>query len=149
MPASRKNPTESMALRIVVVDPPPNILWALQLGKDEVVRPTSSSKSRISFNFTVEVVPGESKSSFRLRGSAVQGRPGERFVYLRMGTYAGQKGIDAGWRAKISLEGITLKLLDAAKAKGGMLEVQFQGTGPKGGPSCATVPLGKGWYAVV
>jgi hypothetical protein len=28
----------------------------------------------------------------------------------------------------------------------GVLEVQFAGTGPKGGPACATVPLlGTGW----
>jgi hypothetical protein len=32
--------------------------------------------------------------------------PGERFVYLRMGTYAGQTGIDSGWRAR-SDSGIT------------------------------------------
>jgi hypothetical protein len=150
VPVSKKESAESLALRITVVNPPPNILWALQLGRDEIVRPTSGSKSQISFDFTVEVVPGESRSSFRLRGPAVQGRPGERFVYLRMGAYAGQTGIDAGWRAKISLEGITRKLLDTANAKrGGVLQVQFAGTGPKGGPACATVPLlGKGWHVV-
>jgi len=28
-----------------------------------------------------------------------------------------------------------------------VLEVQFAGTGPKGGPACATVPLlGDGWH---
>jgi hypothetical protein len=148
VPASKKETAESLALRIVVVGPPPNILWALQLGHDEIVRPTSSSKSRISFDFTVEVVPGDSKRSFRLRGRAVQGRAGERFVYLRMGAYAGQTGMDAGWRAKIGLEGITRKLLDEVKAKrAGVLEVEFEGTGPKGGPACAKVPLlGKGWH---
>jgi Family of unknown function (DUF5990) len=147
VPASKKTSAESLALRITVLDPPPNILWALQLGQDETVQPNSSSKSRISFDFTIEVVPGDSKSLFRLRGPAVQGRPGERFVYLRMGAYAGQLGIDAGWRAKIGLEGISRKLIDAVKTKrAGVLEVKFEGTGPKGGPACATVPLlGKGW----
>lgn len=89
-----------------------------------------------------------SPAGFRLRGPAVQGRPGGRFVYLRIGAYAGQVGTSAGWRAKIGLEGITHKLVSAAKAKrSGVLEVQFAGTGPKGGPACATVPLlGAGWY---
>jgi hypothetical protein len=132
--------TDTLALRITVVDPPPGILWALQLGREEIVPPTASTKSRITFDFTVEVAPGD---KFRLRGPAVQGRPGERFVYLRMGSYAGQAGA-SGWRAKISLEGITRKLVDAAKAK--HLEARFAGTAKNGGPACASVPLlGAGW----
>ena len=146
--AKKKSSTESLALRIIVLDPPPNVLWALQLGQDELVKPSSATRSRISFDFAVEVVGDTVKGTFRLRGPAVQGRPGERFVYLRIGTYAGQKGTDVARRAKIGLEGITLKLIDAARAKrAGVLEVQFAGTDSKGGAACATVPLlGNGWY---
>jgi Family of unknown function (DUF5990) len=144
----KRSSAESLALRIIVVDPPSNILWALQLGQDEMVKPSSATKSRISFDFAVEVVNDSSKGAFRLRGPAVQGRPGERFVYLRIGTYAGQTGTDVARRAKIGLEGITLKLIDAVRAKrAGVLEVQFGGTDSKGGAACATVPLlGNGWY---
>jgi hypothetical protein len=150
VPTLDEHSADSLALRITVVDPPPKIVWALQLGQDEIVKPSSVTKNCISFDFTIEVVEGDAKGAFRLRGHAVQGRPGKRFVYLRMGAYAGQAGIDAGWRAKISLEGITRKLLDAARAKrAGVLEVQFAGTGPKGGPACATVPLlGEGWRVI-
>ena len=148
MPSSKKTSAERLTLRITVVDPPPNILWALQLGRDEVVKPTSNTKHRISFEFTVDVVEDSSSAGFRLRGPAVQGRPGGRFVYLRIGAYAGQVGASAGWRAKIGLEGINHKMVLAAKAKrSGVLEVEFAGTGPKGGPACATVPLlGAGWH---
>jgi hypothetical protein len=147
VPIPKKASAETLSLRITVIDPPPNILWALQLGRDELVKPTSNTKSRISFDFTVEVVEDSSTAGFRLRGPAVQGRPGERFVYLRIGAYAGQVGASAGWRAKIGLEGISHKLVEAVKAKpSSVLEVQFAGTGPKGGPACATVPLlGPGW----
>ena len=139
--------TESISLRIVVVEPPPNILWALQLGQIELLNPTSSTKSEVSFDFRVEVVPDASTDGFRLSGRAVQGRIGERFVYLRSGAYAGQGDTPIGRRAKISLEGIDRKLLAASKAKrGAILEVRFAGTDSKGGPACATVPLlGKGW----
>lgn len=141
-------PAEQLPLRIIVVDPPPGVLYALQLGRDEIVRPQFATKGRITFEFVVEVVGGSSEKTFRLRGPAVQGRPGERFVYLRIGTYAGQVGTAVARRAKIGLEGITLELVDAVRAKrGGVIEVKFAGTDAKGGAACATVPLlGTGWY---
>jgi hypothetical protein len=148
VPVPKKTSAETLSLRITVVDPPPNILWALQLGRDEIVKPTLNTKIRISFDFTVDVVEASSSAGFRLRGPAVRGRPGARFVYLRIGTYAGQVGAPAGWRAKIGLEGISHKLVLAVKSKrSGVLELEFAGTGPKGGPACATVPLlGAGWH---
>jgi hypothetical protein len=129
------------------VDPPPNIAWALQLGRDERVRPSASANARVSFDFSVDVVAGDAPGSFRLRGPAVQGRPGERFVYLCVGSYAGQAGARASGRAKISLEGITRKHLDAVTARPSrLLEAQFRGTAADGGPSRASVQLlGEGW----
>jgi hypothetical protein len=143
----KKTSAEKLILRITVIDPPPNIEWALQLGDEQIVKPTSNTQRRICFDFTVDVVEDSSPAGFRLRGSAVQGRPGARFVYLRMGAYAGQAGAPAGWRAKISLEGISQALLAELRTRGsGLLEAQFAGTGRKGAPACATVPLlGKGW----
>jgi hypothetical protein len=148
--SQKKSLAETLPLRIVVVDPPPGILWALQLNKEDIVKASSVKKDRITFDLSIEVVEDPAKDAFRLRGPAVQGRPGERFVYLRMGAYAGQAGTDVGWRAKIGLEGITRKHLDTIKAKrNGVLEVRFAGTSPKGGPACATVPLlGNGWQVV-
>jgi hypothetical protein len=147
VPITKKIAPETVSLRITVVDPPQSILWALQLGQDESVKPSSSTKTRIYFDFTVEVVEDSSAAGFRLRGAAVQGRPGARFVYLRIGAYAGQVGTHIARRAKIALEGINRKLLAAVKAKrSGVLEVQFEGKDSKGDPACATVPLlGEGW----
>jgi hypothetical protein len=140
-PSSKDTSADALALRITVVEPPPEIRWALQLGRDALVQPAARTKTRIAFDFTVEVVAGDSPSAFRLRGPAVQGKPGARFVYLCIGAYAGQAGVP-GWRAKISLEGITRKLIEAAKAKrSGRLEARFAGTAKHGGPACASVPL--------
>jgi hypothetical protein len=142
-----KTSAQALAIRITVVDPPPNIAWALQLGRHELIKPTASTGARVSFDFLVELVAVDSTGAFRLRGPAVQGRPGERFVYLCVGSYAGQPGAPASGRTKISLEGITRKLLDTVKAKrSGVLEAQFAGTARDGGPSRASVPLlGEGW----
>ena len=133
-------------MRVTVVDPPSNVEWALQLGRDELVRPTSRTATRIVFEFTVEVVEDDSTGSFRLRGPAVQGPRGKRFVYLCVGTYAGHAGTSVGGRVKVSLEGITRTLLVKAK-RGATLEAQFEGTGRNGGPVYASVRLlGEGWY---
>ncbi|MET0281532.1 MAG: DUF5990 family protein [Steroidobacteraceae bacterium] len=147
MPEPKKRVTESLPLRITVVDPPAGVMWALQLGQHELVQPTSSSKSRICFDFAVDAVPDDTLLGFHLRGRAVQGRLGERFVYLCSGAYAGQLDTPIGRRAKIRLEGISRKLITASKAKrAGKLEARFAGTDSKGGAACATVPLlGKGW----
>jgi hypothetical protein len=135
-------------MRITVVDPPPNIAWALQLGRDELVNPSATTEARISFEFSVEVVAGDSPDAFRLRGRAVQGRPGERFVYLCVGSYAGQPGAPASGRAKVSLEGINGELLDSVHAKrSAVLEARFAGTARDGGPARASVKLlGDGWH---
>jgi hypothetical protein len=145
--AKSKSTPETLSLRITVVDPPPSVLWALQLRKDELVEPASATKASIIFDFTIEALEDSSAAGFSLRGPAVQGRPGERFVYLCIGTYAGQVGAPFGRRAKIKLEGISRELVEAVKARrSARLEAQFAGTDSKGGPACATVPLlGKGW----
>lgn len=146
VPTSKKNRADMLPLRITVLGPPPGIMWALQLGRDELVKPTSTTRARISFDFAVEVV--ESDSGMRLRGPAVQGKPGGRFVYLCIGTYAGQLGTDVARRAKIGLEGIDRKLVKTARAKSVGLEVEFAGTDSKGGAACATVPLLAGGWRV-
>jgi hypothetical protein len=139
-----------LRLRIVLLDPPTGVKWALQLGQAELVAPTSSRSARTSFELEVEAVRAGGAESPRLRGPAVQGRPGGRFVYINSGTYAGQPASEWSRRAKVSLEGITWSLIEAATAKrNGALEAQLVGTASDGGPACASVPLlGTGWKIV-
>jgi hypothetical protein len=79
-----------------------------------------------------------------LGGAFVQGPRRQRFVYVNIGTYAGQA--DSCWsrRLKIPLDGIPAKLIGA----GGVLEAHVPGTGRDGGPNCATVKDFEGWKPV-
>jgi hypothetical protein len=78
----------------------------------------------------------------------VQGPAGERFVYLDIGTYAGQK--DSCWsrRLKVPLSGITWDIIDRMEKSRAVLETRVPGTGKDGGPNCATVKPFDGWKLV-
>jgi hypothetical protein len=101
------------------------------------------------FEFTVNV-KGERKSAApQFSGPVVQGPPADRFLYIDIGTYAGQE--DSCWsrRMKIPLRGITWDmigwLMDNPKS---VLEASVPGTGRDGTPTCATVKPFDGWKLV-
>ena len=132
-------------LRIVVVDPPPGITFALQQGRSDLVAPVETTASSIVFEFPVTVADAASRPP-RLTGGFAQGSPGSRFVYVNSGTMAGQA--ESCWtrRAKVPLTGISPTLLRSALAKNGrILEARISGRARDGGPACATVPLLAAW----
>jgi Family of unknown function (DUF5990) len=145
---SRPEPL-SLHLRLLILAPPPGVKWALQMGKKDLVEPRSLSGSKIIFEFEIEVVVNAEPDSFRLRGPAVQGPRGGRFIYVNSGAYAGDASSQWGRRAKVPLEGITWVLIQQATTpKKRVLEAQFSGTGRDGGPACASIALsGSGWKA--
>ena len=138
-----------LALRILVMDPPPGVRWALQRGRDELIAADVVSPGVIGFTFSIDVADAASVPP-RLLGKCTQGPPDARFVYLNSGTSAHQFGSPWSRRAKVPLKGITAELIAAALARPGLrLEASVRGTGKDGGPSCATVPLLGDWRLVV
>lgn len=130
-------------LRIIVERPPAGVDFGLQSGKGatyETVQ-TQRSKKELRFEFSVDVKAASVDAQLDFRGPFVQGPSGERFVYLDIGTYAGQA--DSPWsrRLKIPLRGITWKMIDSRT----ILETRVPGTGKDGGPNCATVKPFDGW----
>jgi hypothetical protein len=131
-----------LALRIVVERPPAGVDYALQRGhgKDyETVDKQRASGSDLRFDFTVGVKPGRGVPV--LLGPFVQGTPAERFVYLDIGTYAGQTDTPWSRRLKVPLRGITRALIDS----GAVLEARVRGTAADGSPCCATPKPFAGW----
>ena len=79
----------------------------------------------------------------------MQGPVGERFVYIDIGTCAGQ--IDSNWsrRLKIPLRGITWNMIQQLETNAhSFLETHVPGVGRDGGPNCATVKPFDGWKLV-
>ena len=107
-----------------------------------------SQTKDLYFEFTVGLKAGRTDATPDFSGSLVQGPAGERFVYLDIGTYAGQK--DSCWsrRLKVPLSGITWDIIDRMEKSRAVLETRVPGTGKDGGPNCATVKPFDGWKLV-
>ncbi len=137
--------TARLTLRLIVREPVPGVALRIQRGKSDLVDPVSMSSDDVTFEIEVGVyaVPG----GFTLRGPEVQGPPAERFVYVNVGTYAGQPASPWSRRTKIPLGGITAALIEAAQSHGNCaLVAEIGGRARDGGPAAATVKLlGNGW----
>ena len=78
----------------------------------------------------------------------VQGPYLNNFIYLDIGTLAGQIG---SWqrRLKIPLTGITWEIVDQLKTESNLiLETKVPGTAKDGTPNCATVKPFDGWQII-
>src|ERR1051326_100743 len=137
----------NLTLRIVIEDPLPGVDYALQEGKGSAYALAQKQRSTgkdLTFEFAPAIKHGARDGISALRGPHVQGRPCERFVYIDIGTCAGQAESCWSRRLKVPLTGITLPMI----AGGGVLEARVRGIGRGGGPSCATVKDFEGWQQV-
>lgn len=137
-------------LRIVVEAAPPDVMFGLQLGSgskyETIQKQVVSSKSDIAFSFNIKIKGDRKKDKEPdFLGQHAQGIAGDRFIYLDIGTYAGQS--DSIWsrRLKVPLTGITWKMIDQLDSDH-ILETKVPGVGRDGGPNCATVKPFGGWH---
>jgi hypothetical protein len=138
-------------LRIVLIDPPAGIDYGIQHGSGsnyDTLFVQQKKRGDVSFDFSITVAESKKDGSPNFLGPIVQGPPGGRFVYVDVGTYAGQKNTPWSRRMKIPLQEITWALIKKAIKPGHTLTARIQGTGKDGGPACATVPLLDGWNVI-
>lgn len=133
-----------LTLRIIIEAPPPGVDYALQKGSGsacETVQKQRSVGKDLPFEFQPSIREGASDPMTAVSGPYVQGPRGQRFVYIDIGTCAGQT--DSSWsrRLKVPLDGITARMI----AAGGVLEARVPGTGRDGSPTCASVKDFAGW----
>ena len=135
-----------LTLRIILMAPPGGIDFGLQKGRGsdyETIQTQRSAGADLQFEFAVRVKSKGNDLNFL--GPFAQGPPNGRFVYIDIGTYAGQSGTCWSRRLKIPLVGITTEMIDQAVSSGSVLEARVPGTGKDGGPTCATVKPFSGW----
>ena len=134
---------QELPLRIVLEKPPRDVDFGLQKGRGsnyETIQKQRFKGKDLSFEFTVRI-KGDSKAAApNFLGSFVQGTPAERFIYIDIGTLAGQTGTCWSRRLKVPLRGITWTMIDQVLADEALLlETRVPGTGKDGSPTCATV----------
>ena len=142
-----------ITLQIVLLKPPPGVDFGLQKGSGnnyETVQRQRSGSLDLFFNFTVKIKGDMPKDRLpKLSGSFVQGPTNGRFIYIDIGTYAGQTNTQWARRLKIPLTGITWTDIDQLIADSNLiLQTSVPGTGKDGGPNCATVKPFDGWKIV-
>ena len=134
---------QELTLAIILESPPPGVDFGLQKGSGndyETVQTQRSESGDLRFEFQVRVREGKDRQPNFL-GPFAQGPTDARFVYIDIGTYAGQTNTEWSRRLKIPLRGITWSQIKKAK----FLETRVPGTGRDGGPNCATVKPFAGW----
>ena len=137
----------SVTLRLHLIQPPPGVRWAVQLGREALLSPIAVSPDELVFEIPLTLGPN-ARGTLQLRGDAVQGPPTARFVYVNSGRRAAESLSCWDRRAKVSIASIDI---DALLQVGGsvVLEGAIKGTARDGGPACASVPLIDGAWTLV
>ena len=114
MPRTDQRPLD---LRIVIEQPVVGVLHSLQAKDESPLDPKSSRKGEpLVFDFQVRVGPGPKFFGDQVRREG----PLRRFVYIRVGQYAGDASSPWSRRMKIDIHDIGNDLLDRAANGGGV-----------------------------
>jgi hypothetical protein len=144
--------TADVTIRIVLVDPPPGVDFGVQRGrgaKYETLQVQRRTRGDIVFDLSLTVNDSRKDGLPNFTGPFAQGPADSRFLYLDVGTYAGQKDTPWSRRIKIPLQGITWALVKKVTAQSGLaLMAKIPGKGKDGSPSCATVRLLGDWEII-
>ena len=140
-----------LPIRLVLLEPPADVDYGIQRGRGasyETMFVQQSKRGDVAFEFSITVSDNRKDGAPNFSGDLVQGTPARRFIYVDVGTYAGQKNTPWSRRMIVLLNGITWEQVNRALKPGHRLSAAIQGTGKDGGPSCATVPLMGGWKVI-
>ena len=127
---------DTVTLRLIIDDPVPGVRYSLQ--KDDLpFEPRTAGDGPLAFELPLTLHPDG-----RLTGPFVRREgPERRFVYIRIGTSAGDHASPWSRRAKIDIHDIPAAL----RVADSILETHLPGRGKDGSPACATLRPVIGW----
>jgi uncharacterized protein DUF5990 len=141
-----------LPIRLVLVDPPPGVDFGIQHGSGSDYETDFVQQRKhgdVTFDFFLNVADNRKDGLPNFKGPFAQGPVAGRFIYVDVGTYAGQKDTQWSRRMKVPLQGITWALIkQVTRNPGHKLLARIPGTGKDGGPSCATVKLLGPWQVI-
>jgi len=113
----------TLNLHIILQKPPTGIYFALQKGHGnnfKVIGMQLSDCGDLLFDLSIEVKGAGKADTPQFGGPYVQGPTGEKFIYIGIGTFAGQP--DSPWnrRLKIPLRDISWQMVNEAAEKSGL-----------------------------
>jgi hypothetical protein len=139
---------QEITLRIILESPPSGVDYGIQKGSGPVYETLQKQRSvneNLRFEFTIHLKTDKAGLP-DFAGPVVQGPAGGRFVYVDIGTYAGQTGTIFAGRLKVPLRGITQEMIGQLLAgPGNILTTTVPGTGKNGSPNYGTVKPFDGW----
>lgn len=161
-PKQRSRPDQRIRLRVICQRPPLPQAYGAEFGlqdnsttADWVIHAgLDQPNGDVHFECECRVRPHHRTGSPNLLGQFVHGDASTRFLYLSwrpMGWRPGQTDPPCpAWlrRIKVHLSPITWEQIEESLKSGGVLEAVVPGTGRDGSPSCASVPLVGGGWAV-
>lgn len=148
MPAAKRR--HAVGVHLLAIDPPfgpeHHIEFGLQAKGGEVDPVPATSTT--TFEFQIEVTSAAG-GAVDFRGDFVNGRRGDRFVYLSWGAANETEPFVMFARAKIKLSDIPAELLDTALGDGIVLECRLAATNEKGQPASGTIkPPALSWTLI-
>ena len=147
-----KSVDSELPIRLVLVDPPAGVDFGVQRGrgaKYETLFVQQRRQRDICFDFSLVVSDNRKDGQPNFQGAFAQGPPDSRFIYIDVGTYAGQQDTQWSRRMKVPLDDVSWELIrKVIKKPGYRASARIPGTGKDGGPSCATVRLLGDWEVV-
>jgi hypothetical protein len=139
--------TTEINLRIVLKNPIEGTRYGLQKGKGsvyETLQGQLGSGHDLKFNFTIQVkeINGSVPT---IIGPFVQGPKGNRFIYIGIGSYAGQTGAVWNGRIKVPLSDAAFENIQSDKDLY-LWSCNIPGRNKDGKPVFATIKPFEGWF---
>jgi hypothetical protein len=134
--------------RIILEKTPLNVCFGLQKGKGtpyETIQKQLGNEQNLSFEGEMQV-KRTAAGSYDFLGDCIQGKTTERFIYIGIGTAAGQLNSIWSRRLKVPLREITAEMMSKLNENDSFcLETKVPAIGKDGTPNCATVKPFDGW----